>query len=447
MIFEQNNQAAVADERWVAGEIFGLQIPADAQALVSGGAEFLTKAFHTSGALAATNRVSRIVKAEEFLGGGTGKKLLLTVEYDLPAQPPSAQPLAEQLFIKFSRNFDNELWDRARFMMVSEANFAVLSRSPGFPVTVPACLFADVESKSCTGLIISECITYGRNGMEPLYPKCMDYVVPAPVEHYKAILKGLARLSGTHRGGRLSPQFDEKFPYNRKQAAAVFAIRAPQEKLLQRANRMFDFVERYPKLFPENVRQPDFRAQFIRDIPDVLRAEERMRETLYGNPDFIAFAHWNANIDNCWFWRDAAGILQCGFVDWANAGQISVAQSVSGAISGAEPFIWNEHLDELLNVYIEEYAAQGGPRLSLDELRLHNLLIVAVSGVAYSMGAPLAIERDIENIDAVESYRDDCFRKHENARIQLHMMTKMLNVWQTRKLGDVMRKLQQDQDH
>ena len=128
-------------------------------------------------------------------------------------------------------------------------------------------------------------------------------------------------------------------------------------------------------------------------------------------------------------------------MDWANAGQISVAQSVSGAISGAEPFVWDEYLDELLTVFIEEYAAQGGPRLSLDELRLHNLLIVAVAGVAYSMGAPIAMERDIEDIDAVESYQDDRFREHENARIQLHMMTKMLNVWQTRKLGDVLRKL------
>jgi hypothetical protein len=269
----------------------------------------------------------------------------------------------------------------------------------------------------------------------------MDYTVPEPLEHYKAILKGLAKLSGTHRGGRLSPDFDKKLPYNRERASAVFAIRTPEEKLIQRANRMFDFIGRYPRLFPEHVRAPEFREQFIRDIPDLVAAEGRIREVLYGNPDFIAFAHWNANIDNCWFWRDAQGILQCGFLDWANAGQISVAQSVRGAISGAEPFIWNDHLDELLTVFIEEYASQGGPRLSLDDLRLHNLLIVAVSGVAYSMGAPIAIERDIEDIDAIESYQDDCFRKHENARIQLHMMTKMLNVWQTRKLGDVVRKL------
>jgi len=28
----------------------------------------------------------------------------------------------------------------------------------------------------------------------------------------------------------------------------------PEEKLIQRANRMFDFIERYPKLIPQNVR-------------------------------------------------------------------------------------------------------------------------------------------------------------------------------------------------
>ncbi len=436
MIFDKNEQAASVHKRRVTGEIFGLEIPADIETLLSSGTDFLTKAFHTSCALAANNRVSRIVEAEEFFGGGTGKKLLLTVAYELPEAD-----LPEQLFIKFSRNFDNELWDRARFMMISEANFAVLSRSPGFPVTVPACLFADVEPQSGTGLIITERINYGRNGVEALYPKCMDYTVPAPVEHYTAILKGLAKLSGAHRGGRLSPDFDKKFPYSREQSSAMFAIHTPEEKLIQRANRMFDFIKRCLKLFPENLRTPEFREQFIRDIPDVVAAQGRIREVLYGNPEFIAFAHWNANIDNCWFWRDANGTLQCGFMDWANAGQISVAQSVNGAISGAEPSIWNEHLDELLIVFIEEYAAQGGPRLSLEELRLHNLLVVAVSGVAYSMSAPIAVERDIEDIDAVENYQDACFREHENARIQLHMMTKMLNVWQTRKLGDLIRKL------
>ena len=58
MIFDKSAQAASVDKRWVAGGIFGLEIPADAGTLVSAGADFLTKAFHTSGALAAANRVS-----------------------------------------------------------------------------------------------------------------------------------------------------------------------------------------------------------------------------------------------------------------------------------------------------------------------------------------------------------------------------------------------------
>ena len=205
----QDGQTASVNETWATGEIFGLKFPATPEALLSNGTDFLTRAFHRAGAIAPTNRVSRITAAEEFFGGGTGKKLLLTLAYEAPEAGVS-----EELFLKFSRNFDNELWDRARMTMVGEAYFAVLSRTPDFPVAVPHCLFADVDSNSGTGLIITECIPYGRDGVEARYPKCLDYAVPEPVKHYQAILKGLAKLSGTHRGGRLSAEFDRRFPMN-----------------------------------------------------------------------------------------------------------------------------------------------------------------------------------------------------------------------------------------
>src|SRR3546814_16518601 len=61
---------AVADgKRWVTGEIFGLPIPADAEALRSSGCAFLTTVFRAPGALADDNGVSRIVGAEEINGG------------------------------------------------------------------------------------------------------------------------------------------------------------------------------------------------------------------------------------------------------------------------------------------------------------------------------------------------------------------------------------------
>ena len=361
--------------------------------------------------------------------------MLLTVAYERPIPG-----LPEELFVKFSRNFDNPLWDSARHLMDSEVRFAILSSSPDFPVPVPSLLFADIDLESHTGLMLTECITYGRNGVESLYRKCMDYHVPDQVGHYEAILRGVARLSGFHRAGKLSPGFDREFPYDRMLASTGYKVEVPEVKVVQWATRLFDFIDRHPQLFPDNVRTLEFRDQFLSDIPDVLAARGRITEVLHGNPDFIAFAHWNANIDNCWFRPGPDGTRQCGFLDWANAGQLSVAQSITGAISGAEAHVWDEHLDELLTVFIEEYAASGGPLLSLDEVRLHVLLGTA-AGLPYSMGAPIALAREVEDIDALVDYRDSSLAETENARIQLHMTTKMLNVWQTRKLGDVVRGL------
>ncbi len=415
---------------WVRGEQFGIDIPADAETLLAGGAEFLTRAFRAAGTLAADNAVATVDSARPFHGGGTGHKLLLDVAYTSPDAN-----LPTRLFVKFSRNFEDELRDSARFMMLSETRFAVLSRAPGFPVAVPLCLFADVEPESCSGLTITECLDFGNGGLEAHYPKCMDYLVPDSLAHYRAIVTALGRLAGTHRAGGLPPEFDRYFVYNAEQAAAALQVRSPLEKLLPRAQRMFEFIGRYPQLFPDNIRDKAFQQQFTDDIPRVVAAQDGIRTVLGGNPDFIALCHWNANIDNCWFWRDAQGELQCGMLDWAMVGPMSVAQSISGALSGAEQFIWNDHLDEIIGVFVESYTAHGGPVLQVEEIRTHLLLLLALAGVSYFMSAPLAIQREIEDLDALGSYRDGAFQQHENARIQLHMMTKMLNVWQTRELG------------
>jgi hypothetical protein len=427
--------AGPSRERWVTGDNFGLPVPADAEALLAGGPGFLTTAFRAAGSLDPGNSVAAITRSAEFLEGGAGKKLLLTVAYERPGPA-----LPEQLFVKFSRNFDDELRDSARGMMTSEANFALLSRGPDFPVKVPRCLFADVEAASATGLLVTETIPYGRDGVEPFHPKCMDYLLPDPAEHYRAIMRDLGRLSGAHRAGLLAPQFDTLFPYDRKQASAAYGVHAPEAKLVQWANRMLDFVQRYPNLFPERVRDPALREPFLRYVADVARASSRIREILSGNQDLVAFAHWNANIDNCWFERDAQGALHCGFIDWANAGPISLAQAVTGVISAADPHIWAEHLDELLEAFTDAFAAQGAPRPDPDELRLHVLLMAATS-VGTSMAAPVAIAREIDDIDAITGPRDDAFRHRYNARVLLHMMTNLLENWQALALSDLIRHL------
>jgi hypothetical protein len=457
-----------AEEHWATGDNFGLRIPADPEALLAAGPEFLTTVFRAAGVLDPSNRVTAIVESSEFFDGGSGKKLKLTVTYQQPNERPEAA-LPERLFVKFSRHFDNELWDSAKWMMLSEVNLALLSRSAEFPVMVPLCMFADLEASSETGLLITELIHYGEGNVEPAHAKCMDYLIPDAVEHYRAIFRSLGRLSGAHRAGKLAPEFDKDFP-DAEAGSAQFRIPVPDEISVKRALRMFDFIQRYPKLFPEHLHDPALREQFIDYMASVFAARDPINKILQsGRPHLVAFGHWNGNIDNSWFERNAHGELQCGFIDWANCGTLPLTQIIIGALSCAEPSVWANHLDELLGIFISEFEAQGGQldgagsqlrfasrptggsnsnrraglgtqKLNLDELSLHVRLSVA-SNFGLSMAAPVAIARDIEDIDAVTGSRDPIFRERYSSRVMLHSMTLMLENWQALDLGNLVRQL------
>ncbi|MCB1689964.1 MAG: hypothetical protein KDI33_15815, partial [Halioglobus sp.] len=109
---------------WSDGDLLGLAFPTHREALQKGGEDFLTRAFHATGAIAPDNRVMRISQLEECSGGSTGRKVLLSVVYEKPAGN-----LHTALFVKFSRDFDNAIRDRARFQMEAEVRLGLLSRT------------------------------------------------------------------------------------------------------------------------------------------------------------------------------------------------------------------------------------------------------------------------------------------------------------------------------
>ena len=80
------------------GDMTGLLVPQHPEALVEAGAAFLTAAFHAYGSLPLDNAVARIVACKPCLGGNSGEKLFIEVEYERP--DPS---LDTALFAKFSR--------------------------------------------------------------------------------------------------------------------------------------------------------------------------------------------------------------------------------------------------------------------------------------------------------------------------------------------------------
>jgi hypothetical protein len=415
---------------WAPGELTPLPIPAHIEALREAGTGFLTDAFRATGALGATNRVNAITQFQELRGGGTGRKLLLSVAYERP-EPG----LPTDLFVKFSRDFDDERRDTSRYMMESEVRFAMLSRMEGFPITVARCFYADFDPNSGTGILITERIGYGKGAVERHYGKCLDYVMPEPLAHYEALVRALARLAGTHKAGHLTEAFYAKFPFDAAAAVASDRIRYTAEQLEKRVARIAEFAERCPQLLPQTVREPGFLARLGKEAPLFLAHEAAIRRFLFGNPDLIALCHWNANVDNAWFSRNERGVLECGLLDWGRAGQMNVAQAIYGALSGAEPTIWDEHLGDLLALFLREFRFSGGPEIDPAELKRHLQLTTATMGLAYIMDAPALIQKHMPDAAQAAGPHDPRFRANEDARVWLHMLTMFLNQWRTQDFG------------
>lgn len=418
------------DSRWVVGDQSGLTFPADPAALREGGARFLTDAFRASGALNDGNVVVDVTAFTEIGGGSTGRKVMLSVEY-----ADKAAGLPTDLFVKFSRDFDNPIRDRGKTQMEPEVRFASLSRTPGFPIAVPSALFGDYHRDSGTGILLAERIRFGDNGIERQYYKCLDYEMPDPLEHYRALLTALARLAGAHRSGRLPTA---QFPLDVQ--AATVGERAPLsiDKLERRLDQLSEFADTHPGLLPANVRTPEFLARLRHDVPRVARLEQAVTGQLADDADYVALCHWNANIDNAWFWRDTDGTLRCGLMDWGCVSQMNLGMAIWGALSAAETELWNHHLDELLRLFVTEVARCGGPDLDPERLRRHTLLYAASMGIVWLLDVPALIRKRFGD-GAPADRTDPRIRDDESVRAPLQMLCNLLSAWERYRLGELLR--------
>jgi hypothetical protein len=427
MLSFQDNPAPVESVR---GDGTGLAIPAHGEALGVAGAAFLTDAFRSFGSLSANNRIVRITRCEPFSGGNSGQKLRLSVEY------AHAEPgLHPDLFVKFSRDFTDPFRDRRRHELEAEVRFAALSRLPGFPINVPTAYFADIQRESGTGLLITQRIAFGSGGIEPLLPKFTGPELAQPLAYYRAIVSTLARLAAAHKSGLLAPHVDTYFPFDPDTAAAADPIPWNEPQLRELIDRYAAFAARCPQLLPANLTTPDFISRLERDALRFLRHEAMIKRFMQADRAYIALCHYNANIDNAWFWRDPSGALQCGLLDWGRVGQMNVAHALWGCLCGAGLEIWDEHLDELLVLFTGELHAHGGPRLDLTQIRLHLDFYAAKMGLAVLIQAPTLVLSRLPEAANAFGPLDPVFNQNEVARGFLHVFTAVLNLWQTHDFG------------
>src|SRR6202020_824086 len=141
-----------------------------------------------------------------------------------------------------------------------------------------------------------------------------------------------------------SPHVETLFPFDPQGAAEAVPIPWDEEGVRGQVARYAAFAARGPRLLPAHIRAPEFIAQFARDAICVLRKQRDIKKFMHADPAYIALSHFNAHIDNAWFWRDGSGTLQCGLLDWQRGRQMNVAYALWGALCGAGLDIWNDHL-------------------------------------------------------------------------------------------------------
>src|SRR5947209_3819552 len=181
-------------------------------------------------------------------------------------------------------------------------------------------------------------------------------------------------------------------------------------------------------LLSADIVSPQLVSRLRVDAPRLLEHEQAVWDYLAGQIDYIALCHWNANIDNAWFWRDADGVLCCGLLDWGCVGQMNVAMALWGALSGAELDLWDHHLDELLNVFVDEIRRCGGTELSVDELRCQLMLYVGIMTVAWLLDVPALIRSRFGDAAAAMTRKHPLIKNDESVRAPLQMLSNALNL-------------------
>lgn len=169
--------------------------------------------------------------------------------------------------------------------------------------------------------------------------------------------------------------------------------------------------------------------------PELMRREADVWWQLRADPDYLALCHWNANVDNAWFWRGDDGELRCGLMDWGCVSRMNVAMAVWGSLSGAETSLWDSHLDELLELFCKEVLASGGPVLDPAAMERDLVLYATLMGVTWLLDVPALIRKRLPGAGPLTTRADPRIRSDEGVRAPLQMLINVLNLWQTH--GDV----------
>ncbi|OLP95684.1 hypothetical protein AK812_SmicGene22162 [Symbiodinium microadriaticum] len=141
-------------------------------------------------------------------------------------------------------------------------------------------------------------------------------------------------------------------------------------------------------LFPAECSTPKFIESYKKILTTANAYAAEIAWWCNRNPDYIAWSHGNLNVDNVFFWRTAEGALDLGILDWGGASSGSMGWKLWWWLYCCEYDFLNSTLDQLLDTFIAEYQANGGPALDREELRWQFTLSALAQGVGLLGAVP-----------------------------------------------------------
>jgi hypothetical protein len=345
-----------------AGDRYGLKFPFTLDQLQQFGAGFLTEAFKAAGSMSPDNCVTDIVALDRLFSVGASENAFLTVAY---AKPEAG--LHTNLFVKCPPNKEVEYKYELSAMSHGEVEMQRLARSGILPFATAKYYYGDFASETCNYILITERINYSVPPIEPAYKKGYDHLVPEVEEHYRVLAAALAGLVAAQKTGALGCDVEQIFPFAR--AARDFQpIPHPERNV----DKLVDFIGRIaPQLFVKGASDPTFLRQWREDLLFGLTHKDAVIAYLHEDVDYTGLCHPNLNLDNAWFWRDAEGALKVGLIDWGGAGQMSIAQALSGMLMMPIPELHLKLVRQTIDAFIDEHERRGGLRLDREKLLFH----------------------------------------------------------------------------
>lgn len=396
---------------WTDGELCNISFPYTFDAFKQAGNEFLTVAFRKTGAIDPDNEVVSIESFEEVVAGGMGRKAKFKVRYLKPAPH-----LKEELFAKFSLEKGHYLRHLYEGVMNSEVAFALLSRNADFPVHVPECYFADLNNSQGEALLITECIPFGADGVEPAIEKALDYQLSHAEEFYHAIARSLARLAAYDKHGKMNSPLVSLLEPGIKTHPM---ISLSENELAGKLMDLGDFVQDKHNLLPQAYCDKSFADSLGKWVPLTFSNYHSIKEQLNTHPQLAAICHWNPNIDNAWFWRDADQQLQAGLFDWGNVGNINLASALCSAIAFTEIEVLENHYDAFVHTILSEYRQHSGCDVSVEDFQDCFNLLVATDLTALLLDLPAFLNQTHADLDDYIDHHDERLEKDFVARLRV----------------------------